>query len=39
VGDVEQFEMHRVARRFLNEITKIAPGINIERQYELGPAG
>jgi glycosyltransferase involved in cell wall biosynthesis len=38
-ADVEQFEMHRVARRFLNEIAKIAPAINIESQYEVGPAG
>jgi glycosyltransferase involved in cell wall biosynthesis len=39
LGEVEQFEMHRVARRFLAEIAKIAPAINIEREYEFGPAG
>jgi glycosyltransferase involved in cell wall biosynthesis len=35
---VEQFEMHRVARRFLSEVAKIAPAVNIEREYEFGPA-
>lgn len=27
--DVEQFEMHRVARQFLTEVAKVAPGITV----------
>jgi glycosyltransferase involved in cell wall biosynthesis len=27
--DVERFEMHRVARQFLTEVAKVAPGITV----------
>jgi glycosyltransferase involved in cell wall biosynthesis len=34
--DVEDFEMHRVARQFLSEVTKIAPGVvAVEKEYVL----
>jgi len=34
--DVEGFEMHRVARQFLSEVTKIVPGIaTVEKEYVL----
>ncbi len=32
--DVQEFEMHRVARRFLSEAAKIAPGLKMTDQYE-----
>jgi glycosyltransferase involved in cell wall biosynthesis len=32
--DVEEFEMHRVARQFLIEVSKIAPGIKMTDRYE-----
>lgn len=31
--DVEQFEMQRVARRFLSEISRIAPGLEAPEEY------
>jgi glycosyltransferase involved in cell wall biosynthesis len=34
--DVEDFGMHRVARQFLSEVTKIAPGVvAVEKEYVL----
>jgi glycosyltransferase involved in cell wall biosynthesis len=32
--DVEQFEMHRVAIRFLTEVAKVAPGIAVPERFE-----
>jgi len=32
--DVEQFEMHRVATRFLTEVAKVAPGITVPKGFE-----
>jgi glycosyltransferase involved in cell wall biosynthesis len=34
--DVEQFEMHRVAIRFLTEVAKVAPGIAVPERFEYG---
>lgn len=36
-SDVEQFEMHRVARKFLSEISKVTPGITVADASEVAP--
>ncbi len=36
--DVEEFAMLRVARRFLREVAKIAPGVKVAEGYEVGHA-
>jgi glycosyltransferase involved in cell wall biosynthesis len=33
--DVEHFEMHRIARRFLSEVAKVAPGVTIPERHEV----
>jgi glycosyltransferase involved in cell wall biosynthesis len=33
--DVEEFEMLRVAKRFLAEVAKIAPGVKVAEGYEV----
>lgn len=34
IRDVEKFEMHRVAIRFLTEVAKVAPGITVPEGFE-----
>ncbi len=36
--DVQEFEMHRVARRFLTAVARVAPGLAIEEKEEIAYA-
>jgi glycosyltransferase involved in cell wall biosynthesis len=34
--DVEEFDMHRVARQFLSEVAKVAPGLGLAKKAAVG---
>lgn len=36
IRDVEEFAMRRVARRFLWEVSRVAPGVKLAEEYEIG---